>query len=202
MATPGHAPVSDQDARLVRGLVIHEDDDVIVLDKPPGLAVQGGIVLVLTRMNRILEIDYNDRLAVVQPGVTNIAITNAVAGQGFFYAPDPSSQLACTIAGNIAMNSGGAHCLRYGVTTNNILAVRMVLIDGTIIDIGSDAMDAAGLDLLGLVIGSEGQLGVGERQEHLVVDLVHQRTMEMVEAALLRQVFRLAMGEVPLAPRV
>jgi glycolate oxidase len=96
----------------------------------------------------------------VEAGITNLGISQAVAEDGFFYAPDPSSQLACTIAGNIGMNSGGAHCLKYGVTTNNILGVRMVLIDGTVVDIGSDALDAPGLDLLGLVIGSEGQLGI------------------------------------------
>src|SRR6185437_3546347 len=98
-------------------------------------------------------------VARVEAGVTNINITNAVGHEGFFYAPDPSSQLACTIAGNIAMNSGGAHCLKYGVTTNNVLAVRMVLIDGTIVDIGGQ-LDSAGYDLLGLVVGSEGQLGI------------------------------------------
>src|SRR5690606_36505559 len=87
-------------------------------------------------------------------------ITNAVAHRGFFYAPDPSSQLACTIGGNIAMNSGGAHCLKYGVTTNNILGLRMVLTDGTILDIGGSYLDAPGYDLLGLIVGSEGQLGV------------------------------------------
>ncbi|MHA1547819.1 MAG: FAD-binding oxidoreductase [Alphaproteobacteria bacterium] len=118
------------------------------------------VVVGLARMNRILAIDYANRTARVEAGVTNINITNAVAGRGFFYAPDPSSQLACTIAGNIAMNSGGAHCLKYGVTTNNVLGVRMVLADGTIVDLGGDHLDAAGYDLLGLVVGSEGQLGI------------------------------------------
>ncbi|MBN9245974.1 MAG: FAD-binding protein, partial [Hyphomicrobium sp.] len=93
-------------------------------------------------------------------GVTNLAITGAVAADGFFYAPDPSSQLACTIGGNIGMNSGGAHCLKYGVTTNNVLGVKMVLIDGTIVELGGAHLDAAGYDLLGLIVGSEGQLGV------------------------------------------
>ena len=99
-------------------------------------------------------------MARVEAGVTNLNITNAVGHEGFFYAPDPSSQLACTIAGNIAMNSGGAHCLKYGVTTNNVLGVRMVLIDGTIVEIGGAHLDSAGYDLLGLVVGSEGQLGI------------------------------------------
>jgi glycolate oxidase len=132
-----------------------------------GTSLSGGalpspdaVVVGLARMNRILSIDYENRTARVEAGVTNIAITNAVASRGFFYAPDPSSQLACTIAGNVAMNSGGAHCLKYGVTTNNVLGVRMVLIDGTIVDIGGGHLDAPGYDLLGLVVGSEGQLGV------------------------------------------
>jgi len=111
-------------------------------------------------MNQILSVDFENRLAVVQAGVTNINISNAVAHRGFFYAPDPSSQLACTIAGNVAMNSGGAHCLKYGVTTNNVLGVKMVTIDGTIVDIGGAHLDAPGYDLLGLIVGSEGQLGV------------------------------------------
>ncbi len=124
------------------------------------LPSEDAVVIGLARMNRILAIDYDNRIARVQAGVTNINITNAVSGMGFFYAPDPSSQLACTIAGNIAMNSGGAHCLKYGVTTNNVLGVKMVLIDGTVIDLGGDQLDAAGYDLLGLVIGSEGQFGI------------------------------------------
>src|SRR5260221_4822792 len=111
-------------------------------------------------MSHVLAIDYEIRVARVEAGVTNINITNAVAHRGFFYAPDPSSQLACTIAGNIAMNSGGAHCLKYGVTTNNVLGIRMVLIDGTVVDIGGSHLDAPGYDLLGLVVGSEGQLGI------------------------------------------
>ena len=132
-----------------------------------GTSLSGGalpspdaVVVGLARMNRILDIDYDNRIARVEAGVTNINITNAVAHRGFFYAPDPSSQLACTIAGNIAMNSGGAHCLKYGVTTNNVLGLRMVLIDGTIVDLGGDHLDAPGYDLLGLVVGSEGQLGI------------------------------------------
>ena len=114
----------------------------------------------LMRMNRILDIDYADRCAVVQAGVTNIGITGAVAGQGFFYAPDPSSQLACMIGGNVAMNSGGAHCLKYGVTTNNLLGLKLVTVEGEIIDIGGAHLDAAGYDWLGLLCGSEGQLAV------------------------------------------
>jgi glycolate oxidase len=140
---------------------------VKVVARGAGTSLSGGalpsedcVVVGLARMNRILAIDYDNRVVRVEAGVTNINITNAVAHRGFFYAPDPSSQLACTIAGNIAMNSGGAHCLKYGVTTNNVFGVRMVLIDGTVVDIGGSHLDASGYDLLGLVVGSEGQLGV------------------------------------------
>jgi len=111
-------------------------------------------------MNRILDIDFPNRCAVVQAGVTNLNISEAVSADGFFYAPDPSSQLACTIGGNIGMNSGGAHCLKYGVTTNNLLGVKLVLVDGTVVELGGKHLDAAGYDLLGLVCGHEGQLGV------------------------------------------
>lgn len=124
------------------------------------LPVEDGIVLCVSRMNRVLGIDYDNRAARVEVGITNIGITDAVAGKGFFYAPDPSSQLACTLAGNLAMNSGGAHCLKYGVTTNNVLGVKLVLMDGEIVDIGGGHLDAGGYDLLALLIGSEGQLGV------------------------------------------
>ncbi|MEY3597318.1 MAG: hypothetical protein RL543_1271, partial [Pseudomonadota bacterium] len=148
-------------------LAFCNENGVKVVPRGAGTSLAGGaipqedaIVLGVGKMNKVLDINFGDRTMRVQSGITNLAISAEVAHKGFFYAPDPSSQLACTIAGNIAMNSGGAHCLRYGVTTNNILGVRMVLIDGTVVDIGSDAMDAQGLDLLGLIIGSEGQLGV------------------------------------------
>ncbi len=140
---------------------------VKVIPRGAGTSLSGGaipqedaIVLGVSKMNAILETDFDSRIMRVQSGVTNLAISEAVLPDGFFYAPDPSSQLACTIAGNIAMNSGGAHCLKYGVTTNNILGVKIVLMDGSIVDIGSEAMDSPGLDLLGLLTGSEGQLGV------------------------------------------
>ena len=140
---------------------------VNVIPRGAGTSLCGGaipqedaVVLGIAKMSRILEVDYPNRSARVQAGVTNLAITGAVVHEGFFYAPDPSSQLACTIAGNIGMNSGGAHCLKYGVTANNILGVRMVLVDGTVVDVGGDHLDSAGLDLLGLIIGSEGQLGI------------------------------------------
>src|SRR5204862_7988229 len=111
-------------------------------------------------MNRVLEIDYMHRVARVEGGITYLGIRDIVKGRDFFYAPDTSSQLACTLAGNIGMNSGGAHCLKYGVTTNNVLGLKMVLMDGEVIEIGGPHLDSPGYDLLGLVIGSEGQLGI------------------------------------------
>ena len=140
---------------------------VPVIPRGAGTSLAGGalpqadaVVVGLSKMSKVLELRFEDRLARVQAGITNLGISGAVSHEGFFYAPDPSSQLACTIAGNIAMNSGGAHCLKYGVTTNNILGVRLVTMDGEILDIGGDAMDADGYDLLGIVIGSEGQFGI------------------------------------------
>jgi glycolate oxidase len=124
------------------------------------LPLADGVLLGLSRMNRVLDIDYVDRVAVVQPGVTNLAVTQAVQAEGFYYAPDPSSQIACTIGGNIAENSGGVHCLKYGLTTNNVLGVELVLADGEIVRMGGRELEPAGLDLLGLVVGSEGLLGV------------------------------------------
>ncbi len=124
------------------------------------LPAEDAVVIGVSRMNRILEIDYDNRIARVETGITNLAISSAVAKEGFFYAPDPSSQLACTLAGNIAMNSGGAHCLKYGVTTNNVLGFKMVLMNGEILEVGGAHLDAAGYDLAALVIGSEGQLGI------------------------------------------
>lgn len=143
------------------------DNGVKVVPRGAGTSLAGGaipqedaVVLGVAKMNKVLAIDFADRTARVQAGITNLAISQAVAHEGFFYAPDPSSQLACTIAGNIAMNSGGAHCLKYGVTTNNLLGVTMVLLDGTVMEIGGAHLDSGGYDLLGLVCGSEGQLGV------------------------------------------
>jgi glycolate oxidase len=144
-----------------------DEHGVKVVARGAGTSLSGGaipqpdaIVLGLSKLNRILDVNFPGRTVRVQAGVTNLSITEAVSAEGFFYAPDPSSQLACTIGGNIGMNSGGAHCLKYGVTTNNVLGVRLVQMDGTILDIGGEAMDAPGLDLLGLVVGSEGQLGI------------------------------------------
>ncbi len=140
---------------------------VRVVPRGAGTSLSGGalpladaVVIGLMRMNRILEVDYADRLAVVEAGVTNLGITNHVAGDGFFYAPDPSSQLACMIGGNVMMNSGGAHCLKYGVTANNLLGLTFVTIEGEVVRIGGRHLDAQGYDWLGLITGSEGQLGL------------------------------------------
>jgi glycolate oxidase len=124
------------------------------------LPLEDGVLLGLGKFNRILEIDLENRCAVVQPGVTNLGITNAVQHAGFYYAPDPSSQIACTIGGNIAENSGGVHCLKYGLTTNNVLGIEMVLMNGEVVRLGGKYMDAPGYDLLGVMTGSEGLLGV------------------------------------------
>ena len=124
------------------------------------LPLADGVLLGMAKFNRILEIDYDNRCVVAQPGVTNLALTQAVEHAGFYYAPDPSSQIACTIGGNVAENSGGVHCLKYGLTTNNILGVELVLMDGEIVRLGGKHFDAEGYDLLGVVTGSEGLLGV------------------------------------------
>jgi len=124
------------------------------------LPLADGVLLGMAKFNRILEIDYDNRCVVVQPGVTNLGISKAVEHAGFYYAPDPSSQIACTIGGNVAENSGGVHCLKYGLTTNNILGIEMVLIDGEVIRLGGKHLDAEGYDLLGVMTGSEGLLGV------------------------------------------
>ena len=141
--------------------------NVPVVPRGSGTSLAGGalptadcVILGVARMNDVLETDYANRVIRVQSGRTNLSVSGAVAEEDFFYAPDPSSQLACAIAGNIAMNSGGAHCLKYGVTTNNLLGVTMVMMDGEIIEIGGAHLDSGGLDLLGVICGSEGQLGV------------------------------------------
>ncbi len=124
------------------------------------LPLEDGVLLGLSKLNRIREIDFANRVAVVEPGVTNLAVSQAVDHAGFYYAPDPSSQIACTIGGNVAENSGGVHCLKYGMTTNNVLGVEMVLMDGEVIRLGGKHLDADGYDLIGIVIGSEGLIGV------------------------------------------
>ena len=158
-------PSSTEEVAAV--LKVCHEMGVPVVPRGSGTSLAGGalptadcVILGVARLNGVLETNYEDRYVRVQSGRTNLSVTGAVEAMDFFYAPDPSSQLACAIAGNIAMNSGGAHCLKYGVTTNNLMGVTMVLMDGTITEIGGAHLDAAGLDLLGLICGSEGQLGV------------------------------------------
>ncbi|MFQ5624443.1 MAG: FAD-linked oxidase C-terminal domain-containing protein [Paracoccaceae bacterium] len=148
-------------------LSICREERVPVVPRGSGTSLSGGalptadsVVVGVARLNRVLETDFNNRFIRVQSGRTNLSVTGAVEARDFFYAPDPSSQLACAIAGNIATNSGGAHCLKYGVTTNNLLGVTMVTMDGEVIELGGAYLDAPGYDLLGLVCGSEGQLGI------------------------------------------
>ena len=148
-------------------LAICHEMGVPVVPRGSGTSLAGGalptadcVILGVARMNDVLETDYENRLIRVQTGRTNLSVTGAVEEEEFFYAPDPSSQLACAIAGNVAMNSGGAHCLKYGVTTNNLLGVTLVMMDGTVVEIGGGYLDSGGLDLLGVICGSEGQLGV------------------------------------------
>ncbi len=143
------------------------DNGIRVVPRGAGTSLSGGalpladaVLLGMARFNRILDIDLDNRCAVVQPGVTNLAITRAVSHAGFHYAPDPSSQIACTIGGNVAENAGGVHCLKYGLTTNNVLGLEMVTIEGDVIRLGGRHMETAGYDLLGLMIGSEGLMGV------------------------------------------
>jgi len=124
------------------------------------LPLQDGVLLAMGKFKKILEIDVANRCAVVQPGVTNLGVTNAVQAHGLYYAPDPSSQIACTIGGNVAENSGGVHCLKYGLTTNNVIGIEMVTIDGEIVRLGGKHFDMPGYDLLGVLVGSEGMLGV------------------------------------------
>lgn len=148
-------------------LRICHEEGVPVVPRGSGTSLAGGalptadsVIIGVSKLNRVLEVDYDNRFIRVQSGRTNLSVTGAVEQEDFFYAPDPSSQLACAIAGNIAMNSGGAHCLKYGVTTNNLLGVTMVTMDGQILEIGGAHLDAPGYDILGLICGSEGQLGI------------------------------------------
>jgi len=155
---------TEQVARVLR---FCRDNKIKVVPRGAGTSLSGGalpladgIILGMGKFNRVLEIDYENRCVVTQPGVTNLGITLAVQQAGFYYAPDPSSQIACTIGGNIAENSGGVHCLKYGLTTNNVLGLEMVTIDGEVVRLGGKHLDAEGYDLLGVMVGSEGLLGV------------------------------------------
>jgi glycolate oxidase len=157
----------DTTAQVAAVLRYCHDQGIRVVPRGAGTSLSGGalplgdgVLLGMAKFNRIREIDFDNRVAVVEPGVTNLAVSTAVAHAGFYYAPDPSSQIACTIGGNVAENSGGVHCLKYGMTTNNVLGCEMVLITGEVIRFGGKHLDAAGYDLLGIITGSEGLLGV------------------------------------------
>lgn len=143
------------------------ENEIKVVPRGAGTSLSGGalpladgVLLSMAKFSRILDVDFDNRCVVTQPGVTNLGITNAVQHKGFYYAPDPSSQIACTIGGNIAENSGGVHCLKYGLTTNNVLGVELVTIEGELLRFGGKYQDAGGYDMLGLLTGSEGLLGV------------------------------------------
>jgi glycolate oxidase len=164
---PMLAVLPETTAQVAAILRYCQAEGVKVVPRGSGTSLSGGalpladaVLLGMARFNRVLEIDYDERLAVVQPGVTNLAVTHAVEGEGFYYAPDPSSQIACSIGGNVAENSGGVHCLKYGLTTHNVLGVELVTMEGEIVRLGGRHLDPCGLDLLGLVVGSEGLLGV------------------------------------------
>ena len=155
---------TEQVSRILR--ICHEQG-IKVVPRGAGTSLSGGalpltdgLILGLAKLNRILEVDLDNLCVVAQPGVTNLAITEAVMHAGFYYAPDPSSQIACTIGGNVAENSGGVHCLKYGVTTNNLLGLEVVLTNGDVVRVGGKQLDSDGYDLLGLMTGSEGLLGV------------------------------------------
>ncbi|HUF86217.1 MAG TPA: FAD-linked oxidase C-terminal domain-containing protein [Thermohalobaculum sp.] len=161
VALPGSTEEVAEAVRICAGL------DVPIVPRGAGTSLSGGslptadsVVIGVSRLRRVLEIDLANRCIRVEAGMTNLAVTEAVQGEGFFYAPDPSSQLACAIAGNVAMNSGGAHCLKYGVTTNNLMGVRMVTAAGEIVEIGGPHLEPPGYDLLGVICGSEGQFGL------------------------------------------
>jgi glycolate oxidase len=155
---------TEQVARVLR--YCHQEG-IKVVPRGAGTSLSGGalplvdgVLLGMAKFNRIREIDFLNRVVVAEPGVTNLAISDAVADEGFYYAPDPSSQIACTIGGNVAENSGGVHCLKYGLTTNNVLGVEMVLMTGEIVRLGGKHLDSGGYDLIGVIAGSEGLLGV------------------------------------------
>src|SRR5215216_3878045 len=155
---------TDQVSRVLR--YCHQEG-IKVVPRGAGTSLSGGalplvdgVLLGMAKFNRIRDIDFANRVVVAEPGVTNLAISAAVADEGFYYAPDPSSQIACTIGGNVAENSGGVHCLKYGLTTNNLLGLEIVLIDGEIVRLGGKHFDAEGYDLMGVMTGSEGLLGV------------------------------------------
>ena len=161
-------PGSTEDVQVVLRACHRERVPFVARGAGTGLSggatpVAGGVVVSLARMNRILEVDLASQRVVVEPGVANLDVTRAVAADGFFYAPDPSSQQVCTIGGNVAENSGGAHCLKYGFTTHHVTGLTFVLPDGEVVELGGKALDPDGPDLLGVIVGSEGTLGIATR---------------------------------------
>jgi glycolate oxidase len=166
-ALPMVVVLPDTEAQVAAILKICHKMEVPVVARGAGTGLSGGatphqsgVILSLAKFNKILNIDAASCTAVVQGGVRNLAISEAAAAYGLYYAPDPSSQIACTIGGNVAENSGGVHCLKYGLTLHNVLRVRGFMVDGEPVEFGSQALDAAGLDLLSIIVGSEGMLAV------------------------------------------
>ncbi|MFZ6872479.1 FAD-linked oxidase C-terminal domain-containing protein [Undibacterium sp. Di27W] len=157
----------ENESQVISIINICREKRVAIVPRGAGTGLSGGampiadgLVLSTAKLNKIIKVDAYARTAVVQPGVRNLAISEAVAAHGLYYAPDPSSQIACTIGGNVAENSGGVHCLKYGLTVHNVMAVRAITMEGEVIELGGGALDAPGLDLLAVFIGSEGMLGV------------------------------------------
>src|SRR6266480_3712690 len=168
-------PASTEDVAAIVKIAAHHNIPVVPRGAGTGLSggaipIYGGIVIVFTRMNRILEVDYDNLRAVVQPGLVNLYLTNALNPQGFYYVPDPSSQRSCTIGGNVGENAGGPHTLIYGVTTNHVLGVEIVTPEGDIVQVGGWTYDTPGYDLTGLLIGSEGTLCIVTK---IIVRIVH-----------------------------
>src|ERR1044071_3980754 len=166
-ALPMVVVLPETTGQVSRVLAYCHKEGIKVVPRGAGTSLSGGalpltdgVLLGMAKFNRIREIDFDNRVAVVEPGVTNLAVTQAVEHKDFYYAPDPSSQIACTIGGNVAENSGGVHCLKYGMTTNNLLGCEMVLMTGEVVRLGGRHLDAGGYDLLGVITGSEGLLGV------------------------------------------
>src|SRR3984893_18729649 len=166
-ALPMVVVLPDSVAHVRAVLAYCYEHNVKVVPRGAGTSLSGGalpladgVLLSMMKFNKIKEIDFDSRFAIVEPGVTNLAITRAVEAQGFYYAPDPSSQIACSIGGNVAEHSGGVHCLQYGMTTNNVLGCEIVLITGEIIRVGGKSAESSGYDLMGIITGSEGLLGV------------------------------------------
>src|SRR5437667_11175992 len=166
-ALPMVVVLPETTAQVARVLKFCHAKGIKVVPRGAGTSLSGGalplidgVLLGMAKFNRIREVDFDNRVVVAEPGVTNLAVTQAVEHAGFYYAPDPSSQIACTIGGNVAENSGGVHCLKYGMTTNNVLGCELVLMTGEVVRLGGKHLDAGGYDLLGIVTGSEGLLGV------------------------------------------